>query len=75
MKTKLNTHIMKTFKKHIKTMLLFTVLITLSVSCSSDSLEPDNNPQQQTYPLDDLQGNWIRIGGNNPTNNGMKINV
>lgn len=75
MKTNLNTHIMKTFKKYIKTMLLFTVLITVSVSCSSDSLEPDNNPPQQTYPLDDLQGNWIRIGGNNPTNNGMKINV
>src|SRR5690606_37409649 len=75
MKTTFNIYTMKAYKKHIKTLLLFAVLITISVSCSSDSLEPDNNPQQQTYPLDDLQGNCIRNGGNNQTNNGKKINV
>jgi hypothetical protein len=58
------------------TCLLFIALFTI-VSCSEDNLlTPDQEQEeQQTYPLDDIQGDWIRIGGNNPTNNGLKIKV
>ena len=68
---------MEKFKKHTKFGLFLATLIFVFISCTEDSLNSLNeNPQeQQTYPLDDIQGNWIRIGGNNPTNNGLKINV
>jgi len=70
---------MKTLKKMSqigKISKMIMLLSFLAVSCTEDSLDLNNNQQQQqTYPLDDLQGDWIRIGGNNPANNGLKINV
>lgn len=65
--------------KIIKNYNLFTLLlITLSlvfVSCSEETLDLNDDWPQQTYSLDAIQGNWIRIGGNYPANNGMKVNV
>ncbi|GGG44440.1 hypothetical protein [Bizionia arctica] len=67
---------MKTLQKISLGVFFMITLSFLITSCSIDSLDSnDDQQQQQTYPLDDLQGNWIRIGGNNPTNNGMKLNV
>ncbi|MFL0354730.1 hypothetical protein [Xanthomarina sp. GH4-25] len=66
---------MKTLQKNTHLALFMALLSILAVSCTTDSLDPNEEEQQQTYPLDDLQGDWIRIGGNNPVNNGMKINV
>ncbi|WP_452226460.1 hypothetical protein [Lacinutrix cladophorae] len=54
---------------------LFTILAIVSVSCSIDGLEENEQQQQQSTSLNDLQGNWIRVGGNNPINNGVKIHV
>ena len=65
----------------MKTQLKFICLLCMAsftiVACSEDNLLDSDQEQeeQQTYSLDDLQGDWIRIGGNNPTNNGIKINV
>jgi len=64
-------------KTQLKFIYLFIITLFTIVSCSEDNLlTPDQEQEeQQTYSLDDLQGDWIRIGGNNPTNNGIKINV
>ncbi|WP_452229110.1 hypothetical protein [Lacinutrix sp. MEBiC02404] len=67
---------MKLLKKNNLSLLLLTILTMVSVSCSIDSIENnDDDPQQQSTSLDALQGNWVRVGGNNPTNNGLKVNV
>ncbi|MDQ7917541.1 hypothetical protein RBU60_08140 [Mesonia sp. MT50] len=57
----------------MKTTLKFASLLLLSlfVSCSSD----DDSGEQTPSELDQIQGEWIRVGGNNPANNGMVINV
>tara|TARA_R110002051_G_scaffold325766_1_gene430973 strand:- start:64 stop:1317 length:1254 start_codon:yes stop_codon:yes gene_type:complete len=55
----------------------------LSMSCTTeDTLEIDKkeeiqeNPQTETpNNVDDLQGDWFRVGGNNPSNNGMLVRV
>ena len=61
----------------MKTQLKFIYLLVITsfaiVSCSEDN--PLFQEQEQTYSLDDLQGDWIRTGGNNPANNGLKINI
>ena len=64
-------------KAQLKFIYLLIITLFTIVSCSEDNLlTPDQEQEeQQTYSLDDLQGDWIRIGGNNPTNNGIKINV
>lgn len=46
--------------------------ISILVSCSSDDTPPDDPVE---FNLDDIQGNWYRVGGNNPANNGMLVNV
>lgn len=48
------------------------LFLSLFLSCSSDDDDPG---QQQEYNLDDVQGNWYRVGGNNPDYNGMLVNV
>lgn len=50
--------------------LLIAVLI-LFIGCTSD----DNNNSNQINDLSSIQGDWYRVGGNNPDNNGMKVNV
>lgn len=51
--------------------LICLLFLSLFLSCSSE----DDGPAQQEYNLDDIQGNWYRVGGNNPDYNGMMINV
>lgn len=51
--------------------LISLLFLSLFLGCSSD--DGDSAPQQ--YSLDDIQGNWYRVGGNNPEYNGMLINV
>ncbi|MCX7548350.1 hypothetical protein OS188_10355 [Xanthomarina sp. F1114] len=66
---------MKNYRKFTQITLLLLSLSLVSVSCSEETLDPNNNNNQPSVSLHDIQGDWIRIGGNNPTNNGMKINV
>ncbi|MBB6681292.1 hypothetical protein H4O20_07535 [Aequorivita sp. 609] len=47
------------------------LFLSLLVSCSSDN--EDTAPPQ--YTLDNIQGDWYRVGGNNPEYNGMLVNV
>ncbi|NGX84788.1 hypothetical protein [Aequorivita sp. KMM 9714] len=47
------------------------LFLSLLVSCSSD--DEDTAPPQ--YTLDNIQGDWYRVGGNNPEYNGMLVNV
>lgn len=51
--------------------LMALLLLPLFLSCSSD----DDADTQLEYNLDQIQGQWIRVGGNNPSNNGMIVNV
>lgn len=51
--------------------LLIATLI-LFIGCTSD--DSNNNPNH-TSDLSSIQGDWYRVGGNNPNNNGMKVNV
>ena len=57
----------------MKTTIKFICLLFLSLvlSCSSD----DDNPAPIQYNLNDIQGDWYRVGGNNPEYNGMLVNV
>ncbi|MBU2940548.1 hypothetical protein KO494_13450 [Lacinutrix sp. C3R15] len=68
---------MKLCKQFNSSILLLTILTIFMVSCNIDDFEPMDNEQEQeqTFALDDLQGDWIRVGGNNPVNNGLKVNV
>ncbi len=50
--------------------LLITIFI-LSIGCTTD----DNNGPNYVNDLSSIQGDWYRVGGNNPDNNGMKVNV
>ena len=50
--------------------LSYFLFLCFLISCSSD--DSDDPP---TYDLDDIQGKWYRVGGNNPANNGMLVNV
>lgn len=47
------------------------LLVSLFLSCSSD----DDNDKQSNGSLEEIQGSWIRVGGNNPLYNGMVVNV
>jgi hypothetical protein len=59
---------------------LFLTLITM-MSCSEDSPLADsaqnnnNNNNEVTYTISDLQGTWLRTGGNHTGNIGMVIEV
>lgn len=67
---------MKLLKNRKLIPLLLTMLTVILVSCSLDTDEiNDEQEQQQSTSLADLQGHWIRVGGNNPVNNGLKVNV
>lgn len=46
-------------------------LLSLFISCSSD----DDGDEKLGFNLEQIQGQWTRVGGNNPSNNGMIINV
>lgn len=63
---------MKAIKKFSQLILFLTISSFISVSCSSDDSN-DNTPDNAS--LQEIQGAWIRIGGNYPLRNGMKINV
>lgn len=74
---------MKTKSKFIYA--LFVVLITM-VSCSEDNPlindnqnnnddDNNNNDPAVTYTIDDLQGTWLRTGGNHTGNIGMVVEV
>lgn len=63
----------------MKTISKFLYLFILSIAIigctnSDDDTGGGDQPDPQ-YNLDAIQGNWFRVGGNNPNNNGMKINV
>ena len=51
--------------------LIGILFLSLPLSCSSDA---DSQPPQQ-YNLDAIQGDWYRVGGNNPDYNGMLVNI
>ncbi|AFL81569.1 hypothetical protein Aeqsu_2106 [Aequorivita sublithincola DSM 14238] len=62
---------MKTIQIKFKT-LLFALLVGIAfTSCSKDDEQSINS----NLNLDQIQGSWTRVGGNQPANNGMKINV
>ena len=42
---------------------------------SEEENEEENEEETPEFDLDNLQGEWIRVGGNNPVNNGMIIKV
>src|SRR5690554_3734647 len=61
----------------MKTILKFMCVILpaitiLFVGCSSDDDSGDTTPDNN---LENLQGKWYRVGGNNPINNGMEVTV
>lgn len=56
---------MKTIKHILKTLLILLVVY----SCTSNN---DNPPENI---LNNIQGNWFRVRSNNPTNDGMLVNV
>ncbi|PWK19674.1 hypothetical protein [Xanthomarina spongicola] len=66
--------------KTINKILMALIVVTL-ISCSDDNPLTDsgqnnnNNNNEPTYNLDALQGDWIRVGGNNPNNEGMVVKV
>lgn len=55
------------------------------MSCSTDDsniflqenpiFNQDDPQEDPAFNLDQIQGQWIRVGGNNPENNGMIVNV
>ena len=47
------------------------LLLTLFLSCSSDD-DGDKKPKNN---LEQIQGSWVRVGGNNPQYDGMVVNV
>lgn len=51
---------------------LVIVMLILFISCTSDD---SNNSPNQISDLSSIQGDWYRVGGNNPDNNGMKVHV
>lgn len=55
----------------IRTKIIAILLLSLFLSCSSD----DDGDQQLEYKLEQIQGKWLRVGGNHPANNGMIMNV
>lgn len=61
--------------QNMKTQLKFICLLVsaLYLGCESDDGSTITLPPQ--YNLNALQGNWFRVGGNNPNNNGMLVNV
>lgn len=56
-------------KTTMKTICL--LFLSLFLGCSSD----DNDAAPPQYNLDNIQGDWYRVGGNNPEYNGMLVNV
>lgn len=68
---------MKLFKNTKPTILLLMMLTVILTSCSLDTndINDEQEQQQESTSLADLQGNWIRVGGNNPINNGLKVSV
>ena len=55
-----------------KSKLSYVLILLISLSCSNnDTDEPISEP----VSLANIQGNWFRVGGNNPANNGMMVNV
>ncbi|HLV37916.1 hypothetical protein [Xanthomarina sp.] len=64
---------MKILKNFNLTIIFLAFLSLILASCSTDD-SSDNNPQQ-TESLQEIQGDWIRIGGNYAPNNGMKVYV
>lgn len=74
-------------KTTMKLVLTICVMI-LTVSCSPDdsplidmyqydqaNTTTDNTSDEENYTLEDLQGIWMRTGGNHPGNEGMVIKV
>lgn len=72
----------------MKTILRTFFVLSLTMACTTEDTpeilkENDNqenpqteNPQTETTNnVEDLQGDWFRVGGNNPTNNGMLVRV
>lgn len=55
----------------VTTKIIPIILLSLLLSCSSD----DDSSQEVESQLENIQGRWIRVGGNNPSNNGMIVNV
>ena len=55
----------------VTTKIIPIILLSLLLSCSSD----DDSFQEVESQLENIQGRWIRVGGNNPSNNGMIVNV
>ncbi|RSK40259.1 hypothetical protein [Mangrovimonas spongiae] len=68
-------------KTNSKIIYLFALLLITIMSCSQDdnpfiNENNNNNPDNETsYTLDDLQGTWLRTGGNHEGNEGMIINI
>lgn len=54
-----------------KTLFILLLVGLAFASCNKDDEQSTNS----NFNLDQIQGSWTRVGGNNPTNNGMKINV
>jgi|GEM_PF-2018453 len=55
-----------------KSKLSYVLILLISLSCSNnDTDEPISEP----VSLANIQGNWFRVGGNNPANNGIMVNV
>lgn len=51
---------------------LLVIMMTVLSGCS-EWLEGDS--KDSDFNLDNIQGIWVRIGGNNPVNNGIKVKV
>ena len=72
----------------MKTILRILFVLSFAMSCTTEETpeipqEPQNtenpqteNPETETpNNVEDLQGDWFRVGGNNPANNGMLVRV
>lgn len=60
----------------IKPVMILLMLLFTFLSCELVEDETiEESQQEEEYNLEELQGNWIRVGGNNPINNGMTIEV
>ena len=73
----------------MKTIVKILFVLSFAMACTSEESieipkEPENteNPQNEnpqtetpTNNVDALQGDWFRVGGNNPANNGMLVRV
>lgn len=57
-----------------KIYLIITILI-LSIGCTSNDDSNNDSNNTNNNDLSSIQGDWYRVGGNNPDNNGMKVNV